>query len=127
MKFNIFRPKSNSLHNLLQFTFMVVISGFLSRLFPFWIILPATAIVAFLFNKSAFATGFLAIGFLWLSYAIWLDQQNQQILSRQIALLFQLPEYMDKFIFVITGFMGAFLGGIGAATGRSFRRLFERY
>ncbi|BDC98497.1 hypothetical protein [Persicobacter psychrovividus] len=110
---------------LLQFACSIFLTGIASLYFPFWVIVPATATVAFIFNsKNSFLYGFFSILLLWVAFAAWLDYDNQQMLSAKIAELLQIPASMKLFLVLITGVFGGVLGGFGAATGGSLRKIF---
>jgi hypothetical protein len=116
----------------MKFTFSLLLQVALSYLvtmfYPsWWSVVIITFIIGFSFkikNWVAFLAGFIAISILWAGFATFIDIQNDAILSKKVANLFQLPQ--SNYLIYITGFIGGLLGGMGSITGRLFRNvLFE--
>jgi hypothetical protein len=74
-------------------------------------------------NLVAFLSGFVGIGLLWFTMAWLIDYETGSILTDKVAGIFSLPSGL--LLVVLTGFIGAIVGGFGALTGNSFRRIFE--
>ncbi|TVR77694.1 MAG: hypothetical protein EA412_10440 [Chitinophagaceae bacterium] len=94
--------------------------------FPWWIVIIVTFLIGFLRkgkSSQAFISGFIGVGLLWLSYATYLDVGNGQRLTTAIAEVMSLnPSF---FLIMVTTFLGAVHGALGAWTGNLLRKLFE--
>jgi len=101
-----------------------VVAAILQCYLPWWII----AVVAFGANLIwpqkgilAFLTGFIGIGATWMLYAIWIDWESNNILSKKIATLFNLPS--SFLLILISLLISGLVGGFGALTANQLRRL----
>ncbi len=91
---------------------------------PWWSIAVASFLVALLVHQQpvkAWLAGFLGLFLLWTILAYWKDALNDGILSHRIAEI--LPLGGSSFMLIlITGFVGALVGGIAALSGSYFRK-----
>jgi hypothetical protein len=70
-----------------------------------------------------FLAGFIGIFLLWASIALWIDVNNESILSRKVALLFPLGG-SSVLLILVTAFVGGLVGGFAAMAGSSIRLRF---
>ncbi len=105
---------------------LTIIAGYAAQLYlPFWSMALAAFFVAVFFRYklglASFFAGFLAAFFLWCAYAYTLDSENGAILSSKLEELFKLNR---TYLPYVSGLIGGLLGGFGALTGTTLRRLF---
>ena len=94
---------------------------------PWWSIAIASFIVGSTTKRSGFTSflsGFLGIGLLWWGYAAYVDVSTQALLTQKIASLFTLPSGL--LLILITGLVGALVGGFASLTGTQFRKIFTK-
>ena len=92
--------------------------------FPWWSIAIAASLSVLLIplaSGRAFLAGFLGVFLLWFLLALWIDIKNQHILSKKIAEIFPLGGSSFA-ILLVTAFIGALVGGLGALSGSYLRR-----
>jgi len=115
----------------MRFVFKILLISGLSYLvqsfFPWW----SMAIVAFVigaavktFGLRSFLSGFLGIGLLWAIMAWNIDSLTNSILTNKMATLFKLEQ--PFLMIVLTGLVGALVGGMAALSGAHFRLMFSR-
>lgn len=100
---------------------------FASNMLGWWSIAVVAFLIAFFLhgnNFPSFLSGFLGAGLLWMGYAWMIDAETNQIMSKQIAPLLQNLEPIV--LIIVTGVVGALLGGFGAVTGNSLRLIFVK-
>lgn len=101
-------------------TILTALIAFLMCLYmPWWTIAIAGFIVSALVQQKpakSWLAGFLGVGLLWTLIAIILNAGNDGILAKKIADLFYLNG-SSFLLIVITGFIGALVGGMGALAG----------
>lgn len=109
---------------------VLLIAGlsYLAQLYlPWWSMVLVAGLVGFLFkfenSRTSYAAGFLAIGAFWSILLYLTNTANMGILAPKIASIFQLSPF---YLFAITVFIGAFLGGWGALTGTLGRQMFSK-
>lgn len=92
--------------------------------FPWWSIAIAAFIVAVLIPQKplhSFLAGFLALFLLWATLALWIDMQNQHLLSLKISeILFKTQSH--ALIVLATGLVGALVAGFAALTASFLRK-----
>ena len=92
--------------------------------FPWWSIAIAAFIVAVAIPQKplkAFLAGFLSLFVLWVVLALYIDMENQHILSMKIAeLLFK--SHSHALIMGVTGLAAALVGGFAALSGSYLRQ-----
>src|ERR1700743_268628 len=106
-------------------TLLIALLSFICGLFfPWWTIAVAAFLVSLLIPQRpllAFFTGFLALFLLWGGLAFAIDSANNSILSARIAAI--LPLHGSSIALVlITGFIGALVGGGSALTAAFLRK-----
>lgn len=91
---------------------------------PWWNIAVAAFIVAVAIPQKpmkAFLAGFLSLFMLWVVLALYIDMENQHILSMKIAeLLFK--SHSHALIMSVTGLVAALVGGFAALSGSYLRQ-----
>ncbi len=112
--------------NALYLTLSILILGNLSHIgLPWWAIVPMAAVAGWVFPLPAgksFLVAFAAGTLLWYTNAFLLNAANAGLLSAKVGLLFQ--GLQGVYLLAITGFLGGFLAGLGAMTGRLAKDLF---
>jgi hypothetical protein len=94
---------------------------------PFWSAgLVAFLVAVFIYQKPgmAYLSGFASILLLWSLLAWWIDAQNDSILSSRMATLFPLAG-SSALLILISGIVGAIVGGLSALSGSFLRRYLE--
>lgn len=95
--------------------------------FPWWAVVPATALVAagvgFKSGKS-FVLGFFGLALLWGGYATFLNFGNEGLLATRIGTLLQGFEPIE--LLGTTAVLGGMLGGLAGLTGSFARQLVEK-
>ena len=94
---------------------------------PFWSAALVSFLVAvFIYQKPgmAYLSGFLSIFLLWGGLSIWIDVQNNSILSQKIASLFPLGGN-GLLLILITAIVGAIIGGLSALSGSFLRKYYD--
>lgn len=106
--------------------FLVTIIGvhLASLILPWWIFALVTFLVVLLSGletKEGWWIGFLAVFFLWLVYAIWLNSKNSFILNNQIGSLFgDIPGWL---LLVISALLAGIISGLAGFLGSAMRRI----
>ncbi|HWV73426.1 MAG TPA: hypothetical protein VN040_17005 [Pseudosphingobacterium sp.] len=104
------------------------ITTFIAQLLlPWWIILPITLLISYLFNKgpwASFITSFIAIYVMWLVLSFYQSSMNDHILGNRIGLLFGLPSNSWFLMIVISGVPGGLVAGLGGLAGQYIRKAF---
>ncbi len=91
----------------------------------FWLSAASAFIASLLLGKSnfhSFFSGFFGVGVIWLGYILFIDTQNESLLSDKIAQLFKLPS--GTWLMVVTVCIGGITGGLSAWTGYALKALF---
>jgi len=85
--------------------------------------LAAFGVAAFIRQRPGMAwlSGFLGIFLLWGGLALWIDMENQQILSKRIAELMMLGGSSIALV-LVTAFIGSLVGGMAALTASYMRK-----
>jgi len=104
---------------------LIALLSFISGLFfPWWTIAVAAFVVCALIPQrplASFFTGFLALFLLWGGLATYIDLANNSILSTRVAGLVYLHG-SSVALLLVTGFIGALVGGGGALTAAFLRK-----
>lgn len=107
---------------------MIIGSFILNSLLPiWWVFILVVGICGYFLPREksrSFLIGFIAIFTLWLGYAMFIDQQNEHILSHRIILLFHLPNSFS--LIVITSILGGIIGGIASWTGHNIKMALQK-
>jgi hypothetical protein len=108
---------------LVKVIIIAVLSFIITLFLPWYGVAIAAFIVGLvLSNKPGnnFLAGFFGVGLFWLAYALFLDIQNQHILSSKIALLFSDnlgTDITSGVLVMVTTFLGALLGALSCMAG----------
>lgn len=106
-------------------TVLMMLLAFVSGLyFPWWVFSIPVLIVAALVHQrpwKAFFSGFLALLLLWGGMALFIDINNNGILSTRVAGVFA-EGLSSVVISVATAVIGALIGGFAALTGSYLRK-----
>jgi hypothetical protein len=101
-------------------TILIALLSFAAGLYlPWWsIALVAFLVTFFIWMKPwmAYLSGFLAGLLLWALLALWIDVQNDHILSGRMANLFPLGG-SSALLILVTGLLAAIIGGLAALSG----------
>jgi len=103
---------------LIQLFVFAVVAAIVQLFLPWWSIAVVGVAIGYAFDNPpgwAFLAGLLAMGLLWLTYAGWLDVQNDSLLSGKVAQLF--PTGKVGILYVLTALVGGLTGGFAAMTG----------
>lgn len=107
--------------------FLIALTCFLAEMvFPWWIAAVSAFVVTAVYPNSGFRSflgGFLGVGLLWLFAAIYFSLSTDHILTQRVADLMQLGK--PGAVIVLTAFVGALMGGMGAMTGSQLHRLLK--
>ncbi len=90
---------------------------------PWWSIALAALVVAVIIDQPpfwCFLSGFVGLFVLWLILALKINAGNDGILTQRIGALIGLGE---AGLIVVTGLLGAIVGGLGAMTGSLLKKL----
>jgi hypothetical protein len=103
---------------------LTAVLGFLAGIFlPWWSIALIAFAVALLIPRrlgAAFLSGFAGIFLLWAIIALWIDNQNNHLLSYKIAEVFHLGGSSILMV-LVSAFIGGIVGGFAAMAGSSLR------
>jgi hypothetical protein len=106
---------------------LIFLLSFIAGLYlPWWSIAIVAFVAALLMQPKigfGFLAGFIGIFLLWASIALWIDVNNESILSRKVALLFPLGG-SSVLLILVTAFVGGLVGGFAAMAGSSIRLRF---
>jgi hypothetical protein len=112
-----------SMKFIVAFLLTAVLSYAAGFYLPWWSIAIAAFVVAAAIPQQpmkAFLAGFLSLFILWVVLALYIDFENQHILSMKIsALLFKSSSH--ALIVGVTGLVAALVGGFAALSGAYLR------
>jgi hypothetical protein len=112
---------------IINFIATIVVALILSQFLPWWSIMFAAFLIAFLIplkKVAVFIVPFLAIALLWIIQSWILSSANDYILAKKIATL--LPLGGNPFVLMfVTGIIGGLAAGIAAVFGKQCKILFE--
>ena len=107
----------------------LLIIGVLSYFLPFYLPWWSVALVGFLAGFTlhgpvfnSFVSGFLGTGIVWVAMAWQIDRATSSFLTSQMAQLLTVESSL--YVIIITGLLGALVGGLSCVTGNSFRQIF---
>lgn len=112
---------------ILRIVLIALLTYFLSAFMPWWVCAVFAFLVCFGLPSSmlnAFIVGFLGVGLVWISQAWTLDVANNSNFSTLIAQIMKLDN--PFLLILITGAIGALVGGFGAMSGASLRHIFMK-
>lgn len=104
-----------------------IISALLFQFFlPWWTAVLAGFLSAWFFKKStllqSLAAAFFGVFLVWTMYALFIDVQNQSLLSEKIAALLSLPS--SWILILITGIIGGITAALGAWVSNALKAFF---
>lgn len=109
-------------------TLIVLILGFLLQLFlPWWILIFIAAISAFIMNQKVWLIvlfGFLGGLILWGGVSLYIDIENNQILSSRMGALF--GGISPNLLIIVTSIVGGIIAGVASYFGISLRKAFTK-
>ena len=113
---------------IINFVLTLVLAYILGLFFPWWSVMLAAIITAFLIplkKSSMFFIPFLAIALLWIIQSWLLSSVNDYTLAKKIAIL--LPLGGNQFLLIIvTGIIGGLAAGIAGIFGKQCKLLFNK-
>jgi hypothetical protein len=105
----------------------IALLSFISGVYlPWWSFAVAAFLVGSLMTQRAiwsFLSGFLGVFLLWLGLTLWIDVQNEGILSARMALILPVDGNV-AWLHLLTAALGGLVAGFASLTGRLFRRVF---
>lgn len=107
---------------------LIAALAYLSGMYlPWWGVVVVPACVSLIIPTSgfgAFVSGFIGVGLLWMVLSWKIDIESHGILTNKMASLFNVDDPI--YLVIASGVIGALAGGLGSATGNSFRQIFMR-
>ena len=103
---------------LKQTLFTVALCFILQYFLPWWTLALGAFVGGYVFGNNgwvSFLSGFLAVGLLWFSTALFIDIQTQSILTEKVARIF--PTKTPALLFLLTAIIGGLPAGFAALTG----------
>ncbi|MGD1892626.1 MAG: hypothetical protein ACFB15_18800 [Cyclobacteriaceae bacterium] len=94
------------------------------QFFPWWTIVICAFLVSLILptkGLTAFLSGFLGVGLLWLLFAWSIDASTDSVLTEKIAQLFSLNQV--GLLIAVTGAVGGITGGFASLTGSLLRNI----
>lgn len=91
---------------------------------PWWSIAIVCFIIAVLIPQpagTAFLCGFISLFILWAGVSFWISNNNEHVLAHKISALILKKDNPDMLI-IVTGLIGAVVGGFAALTGSLLRK-----
>jgi hypothetical protein len=115
----------NKIRNFWLRTLILLASVIVHQLFlPWWGMVAGCILGGYLtapMNRAAFMAGFISVFLIWGGLALYLDLQNDSILSSRVIRLFPLPQW-PVILVLITALIGGLTGGLACKTGELLRR-----
>ena len=106
-------------------TLLIIIAIAIHQIFlPWWGLVLACMLSGYLtvsMGKSAFLSGFGAAFLTWGLVALYMDLQNNSLLSSKVIRLLPVPE-IPVILVIITAMLGGLMGGFACKAGDLFRR-----
>ena len=91
---------------------------------PWWSIAIVCFIVAALIPQRpgiAFLCGFISLFILWAGLSFWISNNNAHVLAHKISVVILKKDDPNQLI-IVTGLIGAIVGGFAALTGSLIRK-----
>ncbi|GLR15781.1 hypothetical protein [Portibacter lacus] len=107
---------------------IIALGYFLGQWLPWWMISIVAIMSAFLLKHKfglSVMFGFLAGFVLWAGFSLYLDVENQSILSPKIGLLF--GGLSSTAVIAVTGLIGGLIVAMGSAVGAAIREVVPNY
>ncbi len=109
-------------------TLVILIVGFILQLvIPWWILVFVAAISAFIINQKVWLMvlfGFLGGLILWGGVSLYIDIENNQILSERMGALF--GGLSPNLLIILTSVIGGLTAGVASYFGISLRKVFSK-
>lgn len=109
---------------LVQLTLTLVIGTLVQLFLPWWSLVVVAAIIGLFFKYKydvmSFLAGFVAIDISWFIYAFWLSSGSSTLPEKMGELLGGVSPFT---LVLMSAFIGAMAGGLGALTGSMGRKL----
>ncbi len=105
-----------------RFIFCFICALIVGWIFPWWSVFVVGLAAAMIFGgtgSSSFLWGFLGVFLAWFVIAVFLDTQNDSILSTRMAEMFSLPSGM--IMVTLSSLIGGLIGGLGGLLGSLVR------
>lgn len=113
---------------LLQILVVAFLALVLAQIMPWWGVAIAGLAGGYAYaghRGKSFLAGFLGIFILWFLAALYIKVTTGSDFADRFALLFPFP-LSGTALMVVSGVIGGIVGGFGAFTGDSIKRLFEK-
>ena len=94
---------------------------------PWWTVALAAGIVALLLPQKSFISflcGFVGVFGLWLGLTLWIDRNNDGVLTSRMAHVLPVGGHV-MYLHLITALVGGLIGGLAALSGKHIRSIFE--
>ena len=104
---------------LVRIVLIAVGSAALQSYFPWWTAVCVALVVEAVLGKGGatkFFSGFYGVAIPWIVLALYIDMNNNSILSERILEMFKLPPYGFVMV-IVTGLVGGMMGGLGSLVG----------
>lgn len=111
--------------NIISLLVLAIACILIQSFTPWWSSLIIIGLFTAIMNTppiKALLFGAIILFVIWFVYAFYLNHQNDGILSTRVGVLFQGLSGFN--LVLITGILGAIIGGLSALTGSLFRRAF---
>ena len=108
-----------------RFILITVLGYFLPFYLPWWSLMVLAFAVGYFIPGNGFLVfnaGFLGGGLVWLGLSLKLDLASGSALSEKMVQLFPFED--ATMLIIISGLIGALIGGFSAIAGSSFRGIF---
>lgn len=112
---------------IIRIILIALVGFFASSMIGWWVLIPVAFLISFFLygnNFASFLSGFLGGGLLWMGYAWKIDTETNQIMSNQLASILTLSDPI--LLVLVTGVIGALIGGLGSLSGNNFRLIFVK-
>ncbi|MEL6562004.1 MAG: hypothetical protein AAFQ94_27705 [Bacteroidota bacterium] len=112
---------------IIRIILIAFVGFFASSMIGWWVLIPVAFLISFFLygnNFASFLSGFLGGGLLWMGYAWKIDTETNQIMSNQLASILTLSDPI--LLVLVTGVIGALIGGLGSLSGNNLRLIFVK-
>ncbi len=109
--------------NIISLLVLAIACILIQNYTPWWSSLIIIGLFTAIMNippVKALIFGAIILFVIWFTYAFYLNHQNEGILSARVGVLFQGVGGFN--LIIISGIIGAIIGGLSALTGSLFRR-----
>ena len=112
---------------IIRIILIALVGFFASSMIGWWALIPVAFLISFFLygnNFASFLSGFLGGGLLWMGYAWKIDTETNQIMSNQLVSILTLSDPI--LLVLVTGVIGALIGGLGSLSGNNLRLIFVK-